>query len=520
MNNSKAENTIGKRFYQILLLILICVVLFLRIVPYLKMAVTWDELGTLYEVGYSYSFLWEYILIGKHPPLYFFVMKFLTEFFTTTHMLLKIPSTLASFALIYAFYLFTRDKLGTYVGYVITFLFSISLPIFLFGFEGRPYLFIILFSFLSVIYYQKIFDVMLVEKRELTRLECLKLFVIGFTCLYTSYLSGLFFICNTINWGFYIIWQQLISGHQWFFHKFVKTICVIAISYLPWFLLTYYKISQQLYEYPSGFFNYLYIFQSFFNHSWGMSVSFVISFFFTIYSLFKNQTAESLKFKLIFVTYFIFVFIIIVRSLMFSSLISLRYLAILTPFLYLIFGYTLKEIFQNRKEVLLSLFLFLPLMYLSPVSEIGKGYYQTYFIDFPKIFNRMETLSSEKIKLKSIEKTLLIAFFGNHHFLEYPIENHTFVSKMPLFQLHQKPWYYYGGFCNKLKGDRQRLLDQISQDDIKGIWLIFPDGECDDGVNLRSELSKLAKSVYRENDISSDVGIEYWEVESNKQIMP
>ena len=505
------------KLWKILNLSLIIMAIFYRVIPYQSMLPTWDELGTIVEIHYSYPKLWSYLLEGKHPPIYFFSIKFLSTFFTINYYLIKIPSSLACLVLIYIFYNFALKELGNYISYVVTFLFGLSYPVFLFGFEGRPYIFIMLFSFLGFIFYNDLLKKTIRENIPSNWIICLKLYVIGMVCLYTSYLSGLLFCCFTFifllimlkHWGLKIIKSQI---------KIFFTIFAITISYLPWFLLTKKKIAQHFWEHPQGSTNYLYYLKSFFNHSDVMLFVFIISVLISIFCLFYPKKMPWRKdFSFLFAGYSLFLFLIILRSIFFSSLISFRYTALLTPFFYIIIGLGLKYIFNTKKGSLLSLLFFIPLMYLNPFYPSEGGYYQSHFIDFNKVFNRIEQLSIENKIPSQLEKTDTFLFFSNPDFMYYPVMQNKFARQLQYHPMNMPPRLHYGGLCQEI-GEYSQMakhINYINQKRYEGILIIRGYNECSYAAYLHSELEKFAILKFTESNISFNISIEYWQLISN-----
>ncbi|MBS1562963.1 MAG: glycosyltransferase family 39 protein [Bacteroidetes bacterium] len=187
-----------------------------------------DELHTMREAdpAISFSELFGYLrCCDQHPPLFFFIQRFLFGLFGHTQLVGRIFPMLVGVISVWAIYLLGKEVLNKNLGLITAAFTAVNYFAIAYSQEARDYILVFLFSILSYLYFIRLIKNLRAKDSWLYALFTLLM-------LYSHY-YGLFIVFSQFVIAFLLLFT---AGDQkkLFIRRFLVAGIVIALGFAPW----------------------------------------------------------------------------------------------------------------------------------------------------------------------------------------------------------------------------------------------------------------------------------------------
>jgi mannosyltransferase len=198
--------------------------LFLRFYTLGTESIWYDEASSIFSAKSSlYVLLRRCVGLHRHPPLYFFVLKYWIVFFGDSETAVRSLSAVFGVASVPLTYIVGKQLFNSRVGIISSFLLSISAFAIYYSQEARAYSMLVFFTLLSFALFIKII------KDPQTGKPCYIAYFIANTFMIYTHYFGLFVVVSQI--GYYLLtYRSLKINSRWFWRTQIFT----GLAFLPW----------------------------------------------------------------------------------------------------------------------------------------------------------------------------------------------------------------------------------------------------------------------------------------------
>ena len=215
----------ASRHHRLLVLTLALVALGLRLARLSFQPLWWDEGWSVYFATSDFRTILELTAVDIHPPLYYLLLHYWTQFLGTSVVSIRLLSVVAGVATIPAIYLAGRRLAGASVGLLAALLLAVSPFHVYYSQEVRMYGLVTLLC-LAATYFA-----MRWSTQEWTASHWLGYVLAATAALYTQYYAG--FVLVALNLVVVIHWLR--SQRPWRpLRSWLGAQLIVALLYLPW----------------------------------------------------------------------------------------------------------------------------------------------------------------------------------------------------------------------------------------------------------------------------------------------
>lgn len=455
-----------KENYLLILILIIAAVLRFYKADY--QSVWLDEVHTLNEANpnISWSDFYNSLLISEpHPPLYFAVVRLLFSVFGYTTLVLRLFSAVIGVVSLYAMYLLGKEMHSKKIGLFSAFLLSVNYFHLYYSQEGRPYIFLVLFTILA--FYKLIIFVKTPTRKNAIFYGVFSALMIyghffGLFALFAQYVILFFFFTITIK-------QNKI---KYFTNLFISGVITLLL-YIPAIKLFIAATKIKDFWIPAPTLDsYSIIFKDFFGNSEmilgliGVLIFFYFirlskekEFILTYESLIQNKTI----FNFFILTSWIVIVLLIplIRSYTSVPMLINRYFIVVLPAIILVIAFGLNQ-FKNRFVTITILSIFF-VFFITDIVVLKKIYNNPLKTQFREATNFIIINNHDNSPVVTSLGWYMPFFFKDQK-VNYKIEDKSlenYISEMQLDSTKIKPFWYFDahGRPYKLSETAQSFID-------------------------------------------------------------
>ena len=459
-----------------------------------------DEIHTLNEANPNLSWTEFYnslLASDPHPPLYFAFMHVLFSIFGYKTLVLRLFSAILGIASLHALYILGKEMVNKKVGLIASFLLCINYFHLYYSQDGRPYIFLILFTIIS--FYRLIIFIKTPNNRNAIWHGVFAALMVyghffGLIALFSQYIILLFF--------FILVEKQI--RLRFFIYLFISGI-ITLILYIPALGLFIKSVRIKEFWIPTPTLEvYTLIFKEFFGNSeliLALAGIILLSYFIKLAkekdfsisykSIIENKTIFNF---ILLISWIVIVLLIpLIRSYLSIPMIISRYFIVILPSILLILAI---GIYQIRNKMIRIIILILFFIFSITDIVIIKKYYQT-------IVKAQFRESTNFIIQNNLDNTSVVSSLGwympyflknekvNYKIIDKPLE--TYLNEMQQDSTKIKPFWYIDAF------GREYNLSEKSQNFIDNNFYIKNNY---DGFQAWTKHFILLKDVPKTLDIS------------------
>lgn len=412
-----------------------------------------DEIHTLNEANPSLSWSQFYnslLASDPHPPLYFIAIRILFSIFGYETLVLRLFSSILGIASLYAIYILGKEMINKNVGLIAAFLLSINYFHLYYSQDGRPYIFLVLFTTLS--FYKLIIFIKAPNKKNAVWYGISAALMIyghffGLLALFTQYVILLFFF----------IIEKKQNRLRFFIASFISGL-ITLILYIPALGLLLKSMEKKTFWIAAPTLDaYTLIFKDFFGKSelvLGLTGIIIVSYFIKISKekdfkiTYKSVVENKIIFSFMLIVMWIVIVIMIplIRSYLSVPMLISRYFIVILPAIILMLSIGIYQ-FQNKfsRAIILSMFLVFSMADILVV----KKYYQ-------KVIKAQFRESTNFIIDNNLDNTPVVSSLGwympyfldndkvSYKLINSPLEE--YIAEMQKDSTKIKPFWYIDAF--------------------------------------------------------------------------